>query len=105
MGPAKSSVDGACSSCHNAHNVRCHLKKATGYLKPDRRGTDPRGANLYNSLPQQGHKGSVPWQNANESVIGWRDDAVGLPFEHCPFRGNDRNVHYAEAIFLACVST
>src|SRR5207245_8793135 len=38
----KSSVGGAGPSCHDTHNVRCHLKKASHHLKPgqvDRKST------------------------------------------------------------------
>src|SRR5712664_3660243 len=51
--PWKSSLGGACPSCHNTHNVRCHLKKAAHHLKP---GQVTRLADLYDSLAQERHE-------------------------------------------------
>src|SRR5438876_567058 len=99
----KSSVGGAGPSCHDTHNVRCHLKKAPHHLKSGQ--VTSRLADLHNSLPQEGHKRGVPWKNPNQPVIGGRHNGIRLTVEHRPLRRNDRYAHQAVAIFLACATT
>src|SRR5882762_4098965 len=103
IGSWKSRVGGCGTPRSNAHNIRCHLKKAPHHSEPGH-GT-ARPANLDYPLPQEGHEGGVAGQNPQQPVKCGRHDGVRLPVENRAFRGDDRDVHQAEAIFLACATT
>src|SRR6266478_2356466 len=87
IGPWKSRVGGSSPPCHNAHNVRCHLKKAPHHTEPGH--LTARLADLDYSLPEEGHEGGVARQNPYETVKGRRHNGVRLPVEDRPFRGDD----------------
>src|SRR6266700_3006107 len=53
IGIVKSRGDRARATCHDAHNVRRHLKKAPRHRQP---GFPPRLADIHDSLPQKGHE-------------------------------------------------
>src|SRR5207247_2859435 len=78
----KSRVDGAGAPCHNAHNVRCHLKKAPCHLQPCCHFFGHRLADLHDSLPQEGHERGMAWENPYETVVRRRDDVVRFAIEH-----------------------
>src|SRR5436190_13739608 len=101
----KSSVGWPGAPCHNAHNIRCHLQKAPLNLQAGGHLSGPRLADSDNSLPQEGHKWGVAWEDPYKPVVRRRNDRFRLPVEHRPLRRNDRDAHQAEAIFLACAIT
>src|SRR5882762_5315985 len=87
MGPWKSRVGGSSTPCHDAHNVRCHLKKAPHHTEPGQ--LTARLVDAHDALPQEGHKGGVARQNPYQPVECRRHDGVRLPVEYRPFRGDD----------------
>jgi hypothetical protein len=74
------------------------LQESPGHLET----VDPRrAADFDDSLTEEGHERSVPWENPYEAIVGRRHDGVGLPFEHGPLGRDYRDAHQEDAIFFA----
>src|SRR3989442_7444833 len=105
IGSVKSRGDRACAAGDNTHNIRCHLKKATGYLQPGRPLSDAGVHDFDNPLPQEGHKRGMAGENPYQAVIRRCHNGFRIALEHRPLGGDHGDAHYAVAIFLACATT
>src|SRR5882762_9126587 len=86
-GPWKSRVGRSSTPCHNAHNVRCHLKKAPHHTEPGQ--LTARLADPHDALPQEGHEGGVAGQNPYQPVKRRGQNGVRLPVKYRPLGGNN----------------
>src|SRR5688572_24263813 len=83
----KSIVRGRSASGYYTYDVGRDLEEPPRHL--DVFGV-PGTANLHNSLPQKRHKRRVPWEYADQAVVGGRHDGIGLAIEYRTLRRDHR---------------
>lgn len=87
---------------HNSDPILGHLEKPSCYLKTILSPAAPHGQGPF---AEQGHEGSVAWQNPDQAVVRRRDDRIGGAVEDGLLGRDDGDVHQELAIFFAAATT